>query len=77
MQYMCYYKLFFWWIDIHLPGYTSDYMAWIATTLCQNLERNKQKNLLPKKKITGGNIYIFWMYLDVTLKVHWIGYKYA
>ena len=60
MQAMCDRKLRFTWIDISWPGSTSDYLAWITSGLCQDLDViNHEGNKIVKgMTIIGDNAYI-------------------
>ena len=59
MQAMCDHKLRFTWIDIQWPGSTSDYLAWITSGLCHDLDANDTtKSIIPGMTIIGDNAYV-------------------
>ena len=65
LQAICDHRLRFLWLDIRWPGSTSDYMAWVTSDLCHELETTDL--LLPGKCIVGDNAYIK-RYMSVPLK---------
>ena len=56
LQAICDNKLKFIWLDIKWPGATSDYMAWVTTDLCHDLESTDK--LVKGMCIVGDNAYI-------------------
>ena len=59
MQAICDHKLRFLWIDIQWPGSTSDYLAWVTSDLCHDLDKNEATNsILKGMTIVGGNAYV-------------------
>ena len=68
-------KLRFTWIDIRWPGSTSDYLAWVTSDLCQELDANEvTKKLAKDMTLVGDNAYIKKRYMAVPLKGQQIGY---
>ena len=66
LQAICDNKLKFIWIDIKWPGATSDYMAWVTTALCHELESTDK--LANGMCLVGDNAYIKKRYMSVPLK---------
>ena len=68
MQAICDHKLKFTWIDIRWPGVSSDYMAWITSTLCNNLEEDASLIVLIGMTIIGDAAYVKSKYMAVPFK---------
>ena len=66
LQAICDHCLRFTWIDINWPGATSDYMAWVTSDLCHDLEATDL--LLEGMCIVGDNAYVKKKYMSVPLK---------
>ena len=76
MQAICDHKLRFLWIDIQWPGSTSDYLAWVTSSLCHDLDNNDTTNiLLNGMTIVGNNAYVKKHYMSVPLKGQQINYN--
>ena len=76
LQAMCDHKLRFIYIDIKWPGSTSDYLAWVTSDLCHDLDANTcNKKLLAGMTIVGDNAYIKKKYMAVPLKGQQVGYN--
>ena len=59
MQAICDDLLRFRWIDINWPGSSSDYMAWVTSSLYADLEDNEITRILAKgMTLLGDNAYI-------------------
>ena len=67
MQAICDHKLRFTWIDISRPGSTSDYLAWITSGLCQDLDHHEGIRIIRDNK------YIKKLYMSVPLKGQQVG----
>ena len=75
MQAICDHRLRFVWIDINWPGSSSDYMAWITSSLYAALENNEvTKIILKGMTLLGDNAYIKKMFMAVPLKGVQSGY---
>ena len=75
MQAICDHKLRFTWIEIQWLGLTSDYLAWMTSNLCQDLELNLSNMLLPGMTLVGDSACIKKKYMAVPLKGQQMGYK--
>jgi len=58
LQAICDHNLKFTWIDITYPGSAADYIAWITTKLCRDLENNCSEMLLPSCTLIGDSAYV-------------------
>ena len=71
MQAICDDELRFIFIDLSWPGSTADYMAWVTSCLCQDIE-NSTNSLIPKIKrgftLIGDNAYVKAEYMAVPVK---------
>ena len=68
MQAICDHNLKFSWIDIRWPGVSSDYMAWVTSTLCNNLEEDVSLLVLVGMTIIGDAAYVKSKYMAVPFK---------
>ena len=69
MQAICDHKLRFIWFDIRWPGASSDFMAWVTSKLCIDLEKNgTTKILLKGMTLVGDNAYVKTKYMATPLK---------
>ena len=75
MQAICDDLLRFRWIDINWPGSSSDYMAWVTSSLHRELEDNAiTKIILEGMTLVGDNAYIKKSFMAVPLKGKQSGY---
>ena len=75
MQAICDHRLRFVWIDINWPGSSSDYMAWITSSLYAALENNEvTKIILKGMTLLGDNAYIKKLFMAILLQKVQSGY---
>ena len=78
MQARCDHKLRFLLINIQWIGSTSDYLAWVTSSLCHDLNKYDNKNtLLNGMIIVGDNANVKKRYMSVSLKGQQIDYNNA
>ena len=75
MQVICDSEMKFMWIDIQWGGSTSDYLAWVTSTLCMDLESNSDKLLCTGMTLVGDNVYVKSKYMSMPLKGAQHGYN--
>ena len=64
----------FTWIDISWPGSTSDYLVWITSSLCQDLDTNHETNkMVDGMTLIGDNACIKKIYMSVSVKGQQVG----
>lgn len=69
MQAICDHLLRFYWVEIKWAASTSDYMAWVTSSLCKMLDENSvTKKILVGFTIIGDNAYVKKMYMATPLK---------
>lgn len=68
MQAICDHKLRFTWVEIKWPAATSDYLAWVTSSLCIMLEDSLQCIIKPGYTLVGDNAYVKKPYMATPLK---------
>jgi hypothetical protein len=71
MQAICDDELRFLYIDLSWPGSTADYLAWITSSMCQEIELSLTSRLPRLKKgftLVGDNAYVRTTYMAVPIK---------
>ena len=68
MQAICNDKLRFIYIDLSWPGATTDYMAWVTSGLCMEIEQLLQTVLPQITMLVGDNVYIKTKHMAVPIK---------
>lgn len=68
LQAICDHKLRFTWIDIQWPGSSSDYLAWVTSKLCQDLDKENSNIFYEGATLVGDNAYVKKKYMAVPLK---------
>jgi hypothetical protein len=72
MQAICDDELRFLFINLSWPGATADYMAWVTSNLCFDLEESLRAGRVPKIKkgytLVGDNAYVKTEYMSVPIK---------
>ncbi|KAL7525672.1 hypothetical protein ACHAXR_001108, partial [Thalassiosira sp. AJA248-18] len=69
LQAICDHTLRIYWAEMKWPGATSDYMAWVTSSLCMDLENNAvTKILLDGYTLIGDNAYVKRMFMATPLK---------
>ena len=69
LQAICDHMLRFYWAEIEWPAATSDYMAWVTSSLYRTLEKNSvTKIILEGFTIVGDNAYVRTMFMATPLK---------
>ena len=69
MQAICDHRLRFYWVEIKRPAATSNYMAWVTSSLYRALETNSiTKLILDGYTFVGDNAYVKTMFMATPLK---------
>ena len=75
-QGICDHRLKFIWVEMKWPGATSDFMAWVTSSLCRALEENAiTKLIIDGFTFVGDNAYVKKMYMATPLKGMRSGYE--
>jgi hypothetical protein len=66
---ICDHTLRFRWVDMNWPGATSNYMAWITSKLCMDLEDNAVTNVLRAgMTLVGDNAFVKRLFMAIPLR---------
>jgi hypothetical protein len=73
---ICDHTLRFHWVDMNWPGATNNYMAWITSKLCMDLEDNALTNVLQAwMTLVGDNAFVKRLFMALPLRGIRGGYK--